>query len=71
MVSLGKYLKKVSLINSILKVHDELVFEVPESLTESDLIDVIDLMENTTKIDVPLKVELGLELIGEQLINFT
>ena len=42
-----------------------------QSLTESDLIDVIDLMENTTKIDVPLKVELGLELIGEQLINFT
>ncbi len=60
MVSLDKYLKKSELeINSILQVHDELVFEVPESLTESDLIDVIDLMENTTKIDVPLKVELG------------
>ena len=60
MVSLDKYLKKSKLeINSILQVHDELVFEVPESLTESDLIDVIDLMENTTKIDVPLKVELG------------
>ena len=60
MVSLDKHLKKSELeINSILQVHDELVFEVPESLTESDLIDVIDLMENTTKIDVPLKVELG------------
>ncbi len=60
MVSLDKHLKKSELeINSILQVHDELVFEVPESLAESDLIDVIDLMENTTKIDVPLKVELG------------
>ena len=60
MVSLDKHLKESEFeINSILQVHDELVFEVPESLTESDLIDVIDLMENTTKIDVPLKVELG------------
>ena len=60
MVSLDRHLKKSELdINSILQVHDELVFEVPESLTESDLIDVIDLMENTTNIDVPLKVELG------------
>ena len=60
MVSLDKYLKEKDLeINSTLQVHDELVFEVPESLSESDLMDVIDLMENTTKIDVPLKVELG------------
>ena len=43
----------------ILQVHDELVFEVPENFNESDLLPILNLMENTTEIAVPLKVEYG------------
>ena len=60
MVNLERFFKKNDFdINSILQVHDELVFEVPEGLNQHDLKEVIDLMENSTTIDVPLKVELG------------
>ena len=46
-------------IKMILQVHDELIYEVPETFSESDLSPILDLMENTTEIDVPLKVEYG------------
>ena len=46
-------------INMILQVHDELVYEVPNTFSEDDLRPILDLMENTTEIDVPLKVEYG------------
>jgi len=46
-------------IKMILQVHDELIYEVPDAFSEDDLIPILDLMENTTKIDVPLKVEYG------------
>ena len=46
-------------IKMILQVHDELVFEVPENFNESDLLPILNLMENTTEIAVPLKVEYG------------
>ena len=46
-------------IKMILQVHDELVYEVPNAFSEDDLIPILDLMENTTEIDVPLKVEYG------------
>ena len=46
-------------IKMILQVHDELIYEVPDAFSEDDLIPILDLMENTTEIDVPLKVEYG------------
>ena len=46
-------------IKMILQVHDELIYEVPNTFSENDLLPILDLMENTTEIDVPLKVEYG------------
>ena len=46
-------------IKMILQVHDELIYEVPDGFSENDLKPILDLMENTTEIDVPLKVEYG------------
>ena len=46
-------------IKMILQVHDELIFEVPEEYSDSDLKPILELMEQTTKIAVPLKVEHG------------
>ena len=46
-------------INMILQVHDELIYEVPDKFSEDDLRPILDLMENTTEIDVPLIVEYG------------
>ena len=46
-------------IKMILQVHDELVFEVPDDFGESDMAPILQLMENTTEIAVPLKVEYG------------
>jgi len=46
-------------IKMILQVHDELIYEVPDEFSENDLMPILNLMENTTEIDVPLKVEYG------------
>jgi len=46
-------------IKMILQVHDELIYEVPDEFSENDLMPILDLMENTTEIDVPLIVEYG------------
>ena len=46
-------------IKMTLQVHDELVFEVPQDFNESDLKPILKLMESTTEIAVPLKVEYG------------
>ena len=43
----------------ILQVHDELVFEVPEDYDEKNISNLINLMEESSSIDVPLKVEYG------------
>ena len=43
----------------IMQVHDELVFEVPEVEVDIFKENIIDLMENVSKLDVPLKVDIG------------
>ncbi|MDC0423424.1 DNA polymerase I [Methylophilaceae bacterium] len=43
----------------IMQVHDELVFEVPEVEVDIFKANIIDLMENVAKLDVPLKVDIG------------
>ena len=46
-------------IKMTLQVHDELIFEVPAEFTDDDIKPIILIMEETTKISVPLKVEYG------------
>ena len=46
-------------ITMILQVHDELIFEVPADFSDEDIKPIISIMEETTKISVPLKVEYG------------
>ena len=41
----------------ILQVHDELLFEVPVSEEKMMFELIIDKMENSTKLDIPLKVD--------------
>jgi DNA polymerase-1 len=43
----------------ILQVHDELIFEVPDSYGEENIEPIIKLMEQSTEINVPLKAEHG------------
>ncbi|EKN4707155.1 DNA polymerase I [Yersinia ruckeri] len=47
------------LVRVIMQVHDELVFEVHESVVESATQTICDLMEQSMQLDVPLKVEVG------------
>ena len=51
--------KSKSNIRMILQVHDELIFEVPDHFSDEDIKPIIEVMEETTKISVPLKVEYG------------
>ena len=46
-------------IKMILQVHDELIFEVPDSYEEENIEPIIKLMEQSTEINVPLKAEYG------------
>ena len=60
MIKISSWLKDNSPeIKMILQVHDELVFEVPENISEDHIKQILNLMEETTSIDVPLKVEFG------------
>ena len=51
--------KSKSNVRMILQVHDELIFEIPEHFSDEDIKPIIEIMEETTKINVPLKVEYG------------
>ncbi|AGH75487.1 DNA polymerase I [Edwardsiella piscicida] len=46
-------------VRMIMQVHDELVFEVPESQVEAVVCQVRALMENSLSLAVPLKVDIG------------
>ena len=60
MIEISKLLKKENLkIDLIMQVHDELVFEVPGEFNDSSIKDIIQLMEESTKISVPLRVDYG------------
>ncbi|HDS5482434.1 DNA polymerase I [Serratia liquefaciens] len=47
------------LVRMIMQVHDELVFEVHESVLEASNQRIRELMENSMKLAVPLKVDVG------------
>ncbi|GAA0491455.1 DNA polymerase I [Tatumella punctata] len=47
-------------IKMIMQVHDELVFEVDDSLLETASATIRDIMESSLTLDVPLQVEIGI-----------
>ncbi|MOA42163.1 DNA polymerase I [compost metagenome] len=47
------------LVRMIMQVHDELVFEVHESVLEASNQRIRELMENSMTLAVPLKVDVG------------
>ncbi len=58
MIKLNNQLNKNHQTKMILQVHDELVFEVPDSEVESIQPVIKDLMEKTFKLSVPVTVEM-------------
>ncbi|URQ65329.1 DNA polymerase I [SAR86 cluster bacterium] len=60
MVSINRWISENrSPIKLLLQVHDELLFEVPENYVEKDIQSLVNIMEETTLIDVPLVAEYG------------
>ena len=61
MIKMHEWLKETDLgIKMILQVHDELIFEVKESDLSAAQEKILEIMENTSAIDVPLLVEAGI-----------
>jgi len=61
MIEMHAWLKDTKLdIKMILQVHDELIFEVKESDLSAAQEKILEIMENTSRIDVPLLVEAGI-----------
>ena len=60
MISINRWISENrSPIKLLLQVHDELLFEVPEDYIEKDIQSLVNIMEETTQIDVPLVAEYG------------
>ncbi|WHP80287.1 DNA polymerase I [Edwardsiella anguillarum] len=60
MIAVDGWLQKAQPeVRMIMQVHDELVFEVPESQVEAVVCQVRALMENSLSLAVPLKVDIG------------
>jgi DNA polymerase-1 len=61
MLNIWRRLKKENLkTRMLLQVHDELLFEVPEAERDRIMTLVKEEMENAFKLDVPLKVDIGI-----------
>lgn len=61
MIAVDEWLlaQKTPEVKMIMQVHDELVFEVQENAVESASKKIRELMENSMKLDVPLRVDIG------------
>ena len=46
-------------VKMIMQVHDELIFEVAEKDLDAAKEKIVDIMQNSSQIDVPLLVEAG------------
>jgi len=46
-------------VKMIMQVHDELIFEVAEKDIDAAKEKIVDIMQNSSQIDVPLLVEAG------------
>ncbi|MBD5770751.1 DNA polymerase I [Marinomonas colpomeniae] len=60
MIKMHDWLQSTDLdVKMIMQVHDELIFEIAEKDLEAAQAKIVDIMENSSKIDVPLLVEAG------------
>ncbi|MDB4837820.1 DNA polymerase I [Marinomonas sp.] len=60
MIKMHDWLAETNLdVKMILQVHDELIFEIAENDLEAAQTKIVDIMQNSSKIDVPLLVEAG------------
>ena len=60
MINMHNWLAETDLdVKMIMQVHDELIFEVAEKDLEKAQAKIVDIMQNSSKIDVPLLVEAG------------
>ena len=60
MIEVDRWLQQQPDVKMIMQVHDELVFEVKESLLDEACEKIRQLMESSMQIDVPLQVEVGI-----------
>lgn len=61
MIEIDKWIEKERAdVQMIMQVHDELVFEVKKEILEKDIKSIIEIMENSVKLSLPLKVNYGL-----------
>lgn len=60
MIKIHDWLQQTDLdVKMIMQVHDELIFEVADDQVDQAKARIIDIMENTSSLDVPLIVEAG------------
>jgi len=59
MIDTDSWIKQQSEIKIIMQVHDELVFEIPESLVADSTETIRKIMSNAAQLDVPLIVDIG------------
>jgi len=51
-------LKKLDRARMILTIHDELIFEIQNDILKNTILEIKEIMENTEKLSVPLKVDI-------------
>ena len=62
MIEIDNWLtKKKSKTKMIMQVHDELVFEIFENDIGEEVVQIVNLMKNCAKLDLPLEVNYGIE----------
>ncbi|MEO9274486.1 DNA polymerase I [Marinomonas sp. 5E14-1] len=60
MIKMHDWLQSTDLnVKMIMQVHDELIFEIAEKDLDAAQTKIVDIMQNSSKIDVPLLVEAG------------
>ncbi|MFT2098275.1 DNA polymerase I [Marinomonas sp. 2405UD66-6] len=60
MIKMHDWLQSTDLdVKMIMQVHDELIFEIAEKDLDAAQAKIVDIMQNSSKIDVPLLVEAG------------
>ncbi|WP_321471535.1 DNA polymerase I [Halarcobacter sp.] len=67
MIDIYKKYKNNDKINMLLQIHDELIFEIEESEVDKITKDIVDIMENIYKLNVPLKVSKSIGMSWQEL----
>ena len=55
----------------LLQVHDELIFEIPETATQAEVEELINIMCNVVKLDVPLKADCEIMKVWGKGVPYT